>query len=447
VPACIAGAGAAAAAARAHLLKRDIPLAKLRLDLMWHAGAIKQPRAPVLLYIHGGAWCVGRRGRHSRPLLAQLARSGWLVVSCSYRLAPAVPWDDMLRDVKQALWYVRCHAEKHGGDPNYIVAGGESAGGHLAALLALTPHVPEFHPPGFQLGGGEPRERAAAATALSVQGVLSIAGMLDFVDLSGALRNHGGAKELFVSFLEQFLVRGTFAHSLHQFVRASPVCWVLGARLPQALLATAPPLRLPRPEEVFPAPLVAGTPPALGRREAEEGDDFARSWAPILAVCGLRALLGPPRAPPHDHLLLASGATAGAAGGASGGGGSGGGGSGGGGGAQPAAADAGRSDPFDYVRDMLAEGAPIPPFLLVHGDADTMVPCEVTEHFWRVLQARRARGGSAGAHGARDLLLKVPGAHHASNFLFSSRTLALGDAITDGLWYMYFRRGKAADKK
>jgi acetyl esterase/lipase len=335
---------------------------------------------------------------------------------------------------------VRCHAEKHGGDPNFIVAGGESAGGHLAALLALTPHVPEFFPPtGFDFGasgggeaGGPGGASAAAATALSVQGVLSIAGALDFTDVSGALRGYAGARELFKTYLELFLVRGSFEHSLHSFVRASPVCWVLGARLPHALLAASPPLRLPRPAEVFPEALLGGAPPTQSRSDAAAGDRFATSWAPIIAVCGGSALLGAPPPPPHDNLLLAAGAApesgrAAAAASA-------------GAGAEGAGEGTGAADPFDFVRDMLSEGAPIPPFVLVHGDADTMVPCAVTEHFYRVLQARRARDKTAGAAAVKDVFLKVAGAHHVANFLFSSRTLATGDAIADALADMHQRR-------
>ena len=51
--------------------------------------------------------------------------------------------------MKKAIAWVKEHIEEYGGDPSYVVITGGSAGGHLAALAALTPNDPEYQP-GFE---------------------------------------------------------------------------------------------------------------------------------------------------------------------------------------------------------------------------------------------------------------------------------------------------------
>ena len=58
-------------------------------------------------------------------------------------------WPDHIVDVKTAICWVKDNIAQYGGNPNMIVIAGGSAGGHLAALAALTPHHAEFQP-GFE---------------------------------------------------------------------------------------------------------------------------------------------------------------------------------------------------------------------------------------------------------------------------------------------------------
>ena len=58
--------------------------------------------------------------------------------SINYRLAPRVRMPTQLDDCRRAVVWMKRNAERFGGDPNFIVLGGESAGGHLASLVALT---------------------------------------------------------------------------------------------------------------------------------------------------------------------------------------------------------------------------------------------------------------------------------------------------------------------
>jgi acetyl esterase/lipase len=105
--------------------------------------------APVLLQIHGGAWIVGNKREQARPLINHLAAHGWVCVAPNYRLSPKATFPDHLLDVKLALRWVREHVADYGGDPDFVVVTGGSAGGHLATLAACTANDPEYQP-GFE---------------------------------------------------------------------------------------------------------------------------------------------------------------------------------------------------------------------------------------------------------------------------------------------------------
>ncbi len=105
--------------------------------------------APVLVYIHGGAWVIGDKREQGLPLLHELARRGWVTVTINYRLSPRATWPDHLVDCKRALAWVRAHIADYGGDPGFIAVSGGSAGGHLCSMVALTPGDPAFQP-GFE---------------------------------------------------------------------------------------------------------------------------------------------------------------------------------------------------------------------------------------------------------------------------------------------------------
>jgi len=105
--------------------------------------------APVLLQVHGGAWTIGRKDQQALPLMQHLARRGWVCVAINYRLAPRDRFPAQIIDVKRAIAWIRDNIAEHGGDPRYLAITGGSAGGHLAALAALTPNDPAFQP-GFE---------------------------------------------------------------------------------------------------------------------------------------------------------------------------------------------------------------------------------------------------------------------------------------------------------
>ncbi|MBL8957688.1 MAG: alpha/beta hydrolase [Myxococcaceae bacterium] len=110
--------------------------ARNRVDLYRPRG-VTAPR-PVLLQLHGGAWVFGSKRVQARPLMLHLAAAGWVCAPITYRLAPRAQWPAQLDDSRLALRWLIEHVAEYGGDPTRIVVTGGSAGGHLAAMLALT---------------------------------------------------------------------------------------------------------------------------------------------------------------------------------------------------------------------------------------------------------------------------------------------------------------------
>ncbi|MES2959647.1 MAG: alpha/beta hydrolase [Pseudomonadota bacterium] len=115
---------------RCHL---DIPYSadgRLALDVFPAA----QPRAPVLMFIHGGYWRSLNKSDFSFVATPFVA-AGSMVVVPEYSLCPAVTVDAIALQMAHALAWVHMHAAQYGGDASHCVVAGHSAGGHLAAML------------------------------------------------------------------------------------------------------------------------------------------------------------------------------------------------------------------------------------------------------------------------------------------------------------------------
>jgi acetyl esterase/lipase len=105
--------------------------------------------APVMVYIHGGAWMIGEKREQGKPMMYELVARGWVCVAINYRLSPKATWPDQIVDAKRAVAWVKEHIAEYGGDPSFVAVSGGSAGGHLCALLALSTGDPAFQP-GFE---------------------------------------------------------------------------------------------------------------------------------------------------------------------------------------------------------------------------------------------------------------------------------------------------------
>jgi arylformamidase len=107
------------------------------LDLFTPAASGSGP-TPVMVYVHGGGWKGGDKGRVGRKAEYFTGR-GWAFVSVNYRLLPAGRHPANVDDVAAAIAWVHDHAAEHGIDPDAIFVMGHSAGAHLAALVATSP--------------------------------------------------------------------------------------------------------------------------------------------------------------------------------------------------------------------------------------------------------------------------------------------------------------------
>ncbi|PXY33029.1 alpha/beta hydrolase [Prauserella coralliicola] len=160
---------------------------------------------PVLLQVHGGAWTVGNKDQQGIPLMLHMAQRGWVCVAINYPLSPSAHWPDHIVAAKRALAWIRQHITEYGGDPDYVVATGGSAGGHLSALLALTPNDPRLQP-GF------------TEIDTSVQACVPHYGVYDFAATSGS-RASTTRRHL----LARFVVGKDPEEFLDEYVAASPL--------------------------------------------------------------------------------------------------------------------------------------------------------------------------------------------------------------------------------
>ena len=185
------------------LVFRRVAGVELRLDVV--APAEPGERRPAILQIHGGSWVMGDKREQGWPLLSHLAANGWVCFNANYRLSPGATFPDHLVDLKAALAWIREHADDWGIDPDFIAVTGGSAGGHLAALMALSANDPEYQP-GFE----------DADTTL--QACVPIYGVYDFTSRLGENR-----LPFWYRRLEQQIMKAFRDEEPEKFRRASPI--------------------------------------------------------------------------------------------------------------------------------------------------------------------------------------------------------------------------------
>jgi acetyl esterase/lipase len=89
------------------------------------------------VFFHAGGWVSGNRKGVAASVLEQVQR-GYAVASVEYRLAPQVRFPVPLQDAKTAIRWVKAHGAEYGIRADKVIASGSSAGGHLAAMVAVT---------------------------------------------------------------------------------------------------------------------------------------------------------------------------------------------------------------------------------------------------------------------------------------------------------------------
>ncbi len=175
-----------------------------RLDV-YRSRPAPPEQAPVMVYIHGGAWVIGDKREQGRPMMYELVARGWVCVAINYRLSPKATWPDHIVDVKRAVAWVKEHIAEYGGDPSFVAVSGGSAGGHLCTLAALSVGDAAFQP-GFE------------EADTSVQACVPFYGVMDLTDSPEASRFGRGLIEM----LEKTVMKTQEHQHPDVFLGASP---------------------------------------------------------------------------------------------------------------------------------------------------------------------------------------------------------------------------------
>jgi acetyl esterase/lipase len=159
---------------------RDLEYARvdarsLKLDLHLPDG---KPRSPLIVWVHGGAWRSGSKGN---PPLARLVEEGFPVASADYRLSTEARFPAQIHDLKAAIRFLRGHSNQWAVPSRKIVIAGDSAGGHLAALVGVSNGHAE-------LEGDVGNDRSQSS---DVQGIISFYGAANLTTILKQSTPHG----------------------------------------------------------------------------------------------------------------------------------------------------------------------------------------------------------------------------------------------------------------
>ena len=177
-------------------------------------------KLPLVIWVHGGAWRAGTR--HRVPIL-RLLEHGYCIASVDYRLSGQAKFPAAVHDIKSAIRFLCLHADKYRVDPSRIIIAGESAGGHLAALVGVSQGVSELE---GSVGELEPTDGKIVA-------ILSFFGASNLNTILSQSTDHG--LRVRVPALRMFL--GAVPSELPEVARlASPVHHVDGSDPPLWLI-------------------------------------------------------------------------------------------------------------------------------------------------------------------------------------------------------------------
>ncbi|HTH99855.1 MAG TPA: alpha/beta hydrolase [Acidisoma sp.] len=133
---------------------RDLVIASPAAEIplrVYRGTGCPESGAPCLVYFHGGGWVLGNCDTHDTICRWIANLSQGVVVSVDYRLAPEHPFPAAIEDAMAAIRHVATRAEALGIDRDSIAVGGDSAGGNIAAVMALLARDGALPPLDFQI--------------------------------------------------------------------------------------------------------------------------------------------------------------------------------------------------------------------------------------------------------------------------------------------------------
>jgi acetyl esterase len=163
---------------------QDMPIAD-GLRVRVHRPHKACSHSPVLVYLHGGGWCMFSLDTHDRLMREYAEGAGMVVVGVDYALAPEHPFPIALDQCVQAVQWLRTQAAALGIDPLRIALAGDSAGGNLSVTTALrlrdTNALHGVRALVLNYGAWDPQVSAQAAATLGTdEDMLSAAEMAAF---------------------------------------------------------------------------------------------------------------------------------------------------------------------------------------------------------------------------------------------------------------------------
>ncbi|MDB9823295.1 alpha/beta hydrolase [Deltaproteobacteria bacterium] len=136
---------------------------------------------PLIVFVHGGGWSSGDKASLLLGAVLKALDHGYAVVSVNYRLTIEASFPAQINDVKAAIRWIRANADTYGFNPDSIAAWGDSAGGHLVALLGTSGGIKDFEDP--DLGNIEESSR--------IQAVVDWFGPIDLLAMDEQHRESG----------------------------------------------------------------------------------------------------------------------------------------------------------------------------------------------------------------------------------------------------------------
>jgi len=129
----------------------------------------KKGKYPALIMIHGGGWRSGNKSME-KPMAQRISLHGYVPISVEYRLSLEARYPAAVYDIKAVVRWVKDNAEKYDIDTARIAIEGESAGGQLALLVAMTNNVDKFE-----------GDKNGSKSSSTVHAAIDVDGVVDFL--------------------------------------------------------------------------------------------------------------------------------------------------------------------------------------------------------------------------------------------------------------------------